>query len=548
MKSSYARIVRQLTRISYIAAVVFILSGMVLGAVAKPAAASAPQKPLLGEGNCLENAGYDKDFIVKSGDGGTSVTAPAGTVFTAAAVKSGNQTEDKCHIFTSDGCNDYYCVTGIGTGSLTFTLKLGAQDISHVEGFYEDDVVPTYYDLELSHDCVQQTATGAGPVNIVNWYVSNPNEDDDISFTWSLTGTGGGTGSGSAAKDTLPVEFHESGEDVGEMTINYTLPNGEAKSESDTLSDTDCPAIPDPVDLSIIARCTQGDTPTNGGTITWEVVNAGTESASYTWSLTGTSIPTQSGGPSSAAVGTSTITTSADLPPQTMVISFGDGDSDSYTVDEALCIGITRTPDPIDLVVTTSCELPPQKADGNSKLFAEPPVKRVFWKITNSNGLDIGFTWNLDTGVETGSGTAYANTNSVIFHDTEGGPHTMVVSYSIYGQDKTITTTIEEPDYCVETTETPTNTPETPTNTPETPTNTPETPTGTPDNPPDPTLPVPVTGVTPQIVIPVTGADRTGASTMAYGLVALQSTLFNLGLAFFGLGLVFTAVGRKMEE
>jgi hypothetical protein len=35
---------------------------------------------------------------------------------------------------------------------------------------------------------------------------------------------------------------------------------------------------------------------------------------------------------------------------------------------------------------------------------------------------------------------------------------------------------------------------------------------------------------------------------MAYGLAALQSTLFNLGLAFFGLGLVFTAVSRKMEE
>jgi hypothetical protein len=101
-------------------------------------------------------------------------------------------------------------------------------------------------------------------------------------------------------------------------------------------------------------------------------------------------------------------------------------------------------------------------------------------------------------------------------------------------------------------TETPVVT-ETPPVTTETPvvTETPETPvvTDTPDpETPEPTLPPPpqiVQNDQPALLIPVTGADL---SLGAASADQLQSLFGSLGLAFFGLGLVFTGVAKRKDR
>jgi hypothetical protein len=102
----------------------------------------------------------------------------------------------------------------------------------------------------------------------------------------------------------------------------------------------------------------------------------------------------------------------------------------------------------------------------------------------------------------------------------------------------------------------PTETPvvtETPPVTTETPvvTETPETPvvTETPDpETPEPTLPPPpqiVQNDQPALLIPVTGADL---SLGAASADQLQSLFGSLGLAFFGLGLVFTGIAKRKDR
>jgi len=85
-------------------------------------------------------------------------------------------------------------------------------------------------------------------------------------------------------------------------------------------------------------------------------------------------------------------------------------------------------------------------------------------------------------------------------------------------------------------------------------TDTPETPivTDTPDpstpDAPEPTLPPPpqiVQSDQPALLVPVTGADLSlGAATASQ----LQSLFGSLGLAFFGLGLVFTGLAKRKDQ
>ena len=57
-----------------------------------------------------------------------------------------------------------------------------------------------------------------------------------------------------------------------------------------------------------------------------------------------------------------------------------------------------------------------------------------------------------------------------------------------------------------------------------------------------PTLPIPVTNVTPQVIIPVTGSSFDPISSL--GL--FQKILFNFGLGFLGFGLILQAIKRKL--
>jgi len=55
-----------------------------------------------------------------------------------------------------------------------------------------------------------------------------------------------------------------------------------------------------------------------------------------------------------------------------------------------------------------------------------------------------------------------------------------------------------------------------------------------------PTLPIPVTGVDQQLIIPVTGMDLT-----SNGFNRSSRLMLNFGFGFIGLGLVLQGLGKK---
>ncbi|MFO7625081.1 MAG: hypothetical protein R6V73_12085 [Anaerolineales bacterium] len=64
---------------------------------------------------------------------------------------------------------------------------------------------------------------------------------------------------------------------------------------------------------------------------------------------------------------------------------------------------------------------------------------------------------------------------------------------------------------------------------------------------PDPTMPPPqiVQSNDPPMLVPVTGADLTAANIRGS---QLQHLLGSLGLAFFGLGLIFTGLEKRRTQ
>jgi hypothetical protein len=165
--------------------------------------------------------------------------------------------------------------------------------------------------------------------------------------------------------------------------------------------------------------------------------------------------------------------------------------------------------------------------------------------VVNYNTNSITFDWSMTgDGVASGLG-AIANgkvlpaaSATTLFHTSSGGVYTMTITYPLNGVATELS--IVGYDVC------PLTTPETPTPTEvtKTVTQTPEETETTPVATPEETLPVPVTGITPAALIPVTGADFTAARQTTGNL---QGVLFNLGLAFFGIGLVTQAVSRRMQ-
>ncbi len=170
----------------------------------------------------------------------------------------------------------------------------------------------------------------------------------------------------------------------------------------------------------------------------------------------------------------------------------------------------------------------------------------IEWSVINSNINSYTFDWSL-TGTSNASGLGAvaqgkvlpAASQTTLFHTSLGGVYTMTITYTLNGAE--VEESIVGYDTC------PILTPETPTPTEVTKTatqSTPEETETTPGTTPDPTLSVPVTGVTPSVLIPVTGAERTEARQMAGNL---RGILFNLGLAFFGIGLVAQAISRRLQ-
>jgi hypothetical protein len=184
----------------------------------------------------------------------------------------------------------------------------------------------------------------------------------------------------------------------------------------------------------------------------------------------------------------------------------------------------TPTDTPTDTPTSTPTETPT-----STPTYHDPFSLEVFCyniRITSFNDFVSSFAWTITNGP---SGTGVLDPFGYVDIETGYYPGSLVILYS----DNKIMDSDYFPTNCEEDKDTPTP-PKIPSRTPG-PSRTPRNPTKVYD-----TL-VPKISITPDIIIPVTGLDLAGGGSAS-------RTLFNLGLAFLGLGFVINGLARHRKE
>jgi hypothetical protein len=145
------------------------------------------------------------------------------------------------------------------------------------------------------------------------------------------------------------------------------------------------------------------------------------------------------------------------------------------------------------------------------------------WHVTNPNAFDVTFTFSVNGGNSTDF-TAPANANDLVFASAPPTTGGLQVSYSLNSDPQDLS--IVKDTACALTVVT--------------------TPAPTGQNTPVPTLSVPRVQSTASVLIPVTGTDLIGSSP--FGKLSNQSTLFEFGIGFLGIGMVFQGLAKRKED
>ncbi len=440
--------------------------------------------------------------------------------------------------------------------------------------------------LTLSSECQEDGS--------VLWTLTNPNDvTSPLPFTYTVTdgtsGSGTLTSKGTATFTTNPGVT---------VTVSYDDGIGGTATVSQAGQETCGETVLLP--LSLAYRCVIGQ-----NTLQWTVTNDNATAVSFTWQLDGGAISAPVSVPANEPLD---FTTSSSTVAHVMTLRWqtpaGVPDSVQISSPADACGAVTPPPPPT-LILEFACV----DADNIQWTAVNPGTTPVTFDWDRDSGLEIGQDEAPANTPPSNGRVNFVVTNDTTAHtvsitwSTETG--TLTVSRSsaadVCGEIVTITPTVI----------TPTNTPVTPTVTVITPTNTPVTPTitstpitvtGTPVTPTSTTVvtnptrtpttvvnnptrtptqvvvitgtQVPVTGGTPVVSvfqatntagptstpiatvgIPETGASasqnvspQTGADmsqTTPFGL--WQKLLFNGGLLFFGLALIFEGLGRKFR-
>jgi hypothetical protein len=261
------------------------------------------------------------------------------------------------------------------------------------------------------------------------------------------------------------------------------------------------PSTPTPISpLDLSYACLE-----NGDGIEWTVSNPNAFAVNFNWA-----VDSSTGSDTAPSGGSVTFTTSSGGAHSGSISWDGGSDSSNSSSDE--CLLSTQTPPP-----------PNGTQDLTLAYLCLGLNEGIQWTINNPNDFAVDFDWSLDGGAQTGSGTVPANGSLVVVVSAIGS-HSLSVSWMFPNEDEGSTSLENGENFCRQTPPPP--------------------PQGTPD--PDGTLPPPefVTVGTPVVLIPVTGVDNSAP----FGLDMLQKLLINLGLAFFGIGLVFSGITRKFIQ
>lgn len=429
-----------------------------------------------------------------------------------------------------------------GSHTVAVTWSTGTASASSDEGFCTVEQPPA---ITLDHACADEAG-------YIDWFATNGSEED-IEVEWSFDG-GALTGTATvAAGDTVVLLTSIGGEHTLQVTYNENI----VVTEESVAEECGLPVIQP---LSVSYACVLGE-----NTLTWTVTNTNDFPVTFNWAL-------DSGAWSADVVvaansSLSGFTTSTSTTAHVMHVRW-------YNAAGAID-GQVDTASPADACVEVT---PPPPPSLNLEYVCIGTTTNLQWTAVNDGEESVPFTWTKDAGQideESGSDTAPAN-GVRDFLVTNNDAHTVTITWST--ETGTLSVTRSSPaGICDVTTITVTVTPPTSTvtTTPGTSTVT-TTVTATPgtstpvtgfttvpgtENPPAvggfqitstpgptstpiATVGVPITGEGESAAVsPATGGDLSHAT----GMALWQQILFNGGLLFLGIALIFEGLGRKFR-
>lgn len=441
-------------------------------------------------------------------------------------------------------------VTTSSSGAHTLTITWDTDQTASAtsdEGFCTIEQPPA---ITLDHACADEDG-------YIEWFATN-DSDEDIEVEWSFD-DGDQTGTVTIeAGETVELHTSVGGEHTMQVTYDDIVVTDESVAE-------EC-GMPVIAPLSVSYACVLGE-----NTLTWTVTNTNDFALTFNWALDGgawsTDVVVAANG-SLSGFTTSTSTT-AHVMQVRWYNAVGDVDGEVERSSPAdACVEIT----------------PPPPPSLNLEYVCIGTTTNVQWTAVNDGEDSVGFTWTKDAGQadeESGSDTAPAN-GERDFLVTNNDAHTVTITWSTETGSlsvsrtspagicdvTTTTVTVTPPTTTVTTTpgtSTLTTTPGTSTVVTTPGTSTPETSTtGTPDpggpgavgggfqgsstpgptSTPIATVGVPITGQGESAAVaPATGGDLSRTT----GMALWQQILFNGGLLFLGLALIFEGLGRKFR-
>ncbi len=380
------RILRKLTRLSYIFGVAFLLSGLLLNMVKLPAQAGPDDKIYWchcePNGNCqtlylpsaaLQNAGHmdASGNPLHAGDyAGQCIIETETPIVTESPTVTETSEETETPIVTE---------TPEETGTPVVTETPEETDTPIVT----ETPVPVQ-PLEVDWECIQ------GDYVHIRWTITNPN-DFPVPYTWQLWSTVNGPTNAPPGTSTITIA------ELTISTMTITFDNGKTASSTTTVQSLAACLPTTILPLQISHACSA----TTSG-IDWTITNPNAFQVTYKYRIDG---QPEVAGQSINAGGTDVLHTTSGAHTVNVSGTWGSA-SDSSASGE--CV----PPPPVPLTLGHTCEL-----DGEG----------IIWTITNPNDTEtLSFQWQLDGGALSSSIILAAGATYDV--SSTGGAHTFAIT------------------------------------------------------------------------------------------------------------------------
>ena len=438
-----------------------------------------------------------------------------------------------------------------GAHTLAVTWSTGTASATSDEEFCTIEQPPA---ITLDHACADEEG-------YIDWFASNES-DEDVEVEWSFD-DGDQTGTVTIEAGDTVVLYTSVG---GEHTMQVTYDDDIVVTDESVAEECGMPVI-EPLDVGY--ACVLGE-----NTLTWTVTNTNDFPVTFNWALDGGAWSTDlvvAANSSLSGFTTSTSTTAHVMQVRWYnAVDAVDGQVERASPADA-CVEITPPPPPslsleyVCIGTTTNLQWTAVndgedsvaftwvkdlgEADEESGSDSAPANGERDFLVTNNDGHTVTITWSTETGTLSVSRTSPAGICDVTTTTVTVTPPTTTVTVTP-GTSTATTTVTTTPGTTTVTTTPGTTTPETGITTVPGTENPPAvggfqgSSTPGPTSTPIATVGVPITGQGESAAVsPATGGDLSRAT----GMALWQQILFNGGLLFLGMALIFEGLGRKFR-